>query len=244
MSKPLALLTRPREESLKLANELKTIGWDSVISPMIRIQSLQRRQTELKEMMRPSFAGWIVTSARAVPEFMHLRPKEDLSPIYVIGHKTAEAFVREGIQPDYIAENNSRSLMRTLTAHGPEGGEFIHICGTHISQAFQSEQQHHRGTILSFPVYDAIAEEAFDPEAVKALSKADIKAVLFYSARTARIFDHLIEKNHLRSCLSATQALCLAPSVVNSLRNQDWGGVIKAERLDTAAMLDLVRSLT
>ncbi len=226
----LALLTRPVADSERCAKDLKALGWDSFVEPMLSIETLRTEWPDADD-----FSGLVVTSAHA----LYNAPRRWLPmrvPVFAVGEHTAECARQCGFEDVRTAEGTASALQDMVRLCGlPPGSKLLHVCGT-----VSATPDVPGISIARLPVYAAHAATAFSAQMHDLLDKRAFDAAFFYSPRTAAVFAGLVEQYGRTGCFHTTKALCLSEPVVQSVCHLPWQDVRQAARPRHTAMLDLL----
>ncbi|MCB9964632.1 MAG: uroporphyrinogen-III synthase [Rhodospirillales bacterium] len=248
MSSGYVLLTRPLPDSLLLQAHLDLMGIKSLIAPVLSIRPAPH-SFDWAEVSH--YRAALITSRNTVP-FLNSPPFKENIPLISIGKETSQHLVNKGFNVFYEADGTSRSLKGWMEAEGGSlleaqnayckngpGKEYIHFGGVHVSDLFRTNIMDNF-SVRHVPLYEAVAADSFPEEVMAALTAQKISRILFYSARSAAIFEALCVRLGLVYALKQIQVLCLAPSVVKSLKEDLWGGIHLARTPETSALLALL----
>ncbi len=244
MNEPYVLLTRPKPDSLHLQEHLASIGIKSFISPLILIKNIYYQSDGLNI---EDFDAIIITS-KHTSQFLPTKLLKEKIPIFSIGTETTKSLTRHHYSVFSTANGDSASLKEDLdqflknTSNGKRLS-FLHFGGHHISNNFR------RLIMANFNVthidlYNAEPALSLDKDIEQALSKGQISTALFFSPRSASIFEDLCERGGLTPCLKRIQALCLAPPVLKSLDKMKWKAIDVAQQSDSHSMIEKLKEMT
>ena len=222
------MVTRPRPAAVRTARALYALGREPFIEPMIEIETLPAALPDLAEFQALAF-----TSANGVQAFRDLSADRSL-PAYAVGPATAEAAREAGFADVRECGGTVDHLNNILAADGP--GSVLYLSGEHVAGTAGAPGV----PVERLPIYRAVAAEGFSPEGRALLAGGGIESALFFSARTAAVFAGLARREGLEKALSGTRALCIADSVVESLRGLPWRRVQAAATPDQAGLLALL----
>lgn len=220
-------ITRPEEEYADTAAMVTALGYDPVPCPMMKIETVP---TRLDDITR--FQALIFTSAGAIPPFCAQSPVRDI-PVYTVGDITAARARQSGFEKVTSAGADLAALEVLLHSENLATDEpLLHISGVDVVRPIDVPDL----TIERRVVYRAGLMTALPPEALAVIRNESPRLVLFYSARAAQAFTDAIKNDRLAHQLMSTKALCLADSMVESLRILPWRGIRVAQRPDRVGM--------
>lgn len=239
------LLTRPLEESRELSEVLEKRGYKIALAPMLEIVPLPFTLPEPVE----NFDALIFTSASAVRVFAATGSFRTSPKLYAVGPQTAQAARDLGFHNMEIAEGDSASLARCMAGHNDSNDprmtrRMLHLHGEDVAADIGQTLEKHNIFITSIVCYSARAAQALPPETIALLHARRIDSILFFSARTARIFLTLAAAANCIETLSSVRALCLSYRVVESLETAPWRDIEIAGTPDRGGMLALLPNRT
>jgi len=231
------LITRPREDSEAVADQLDARGFKGFIEPMLTINPLMAPMPDFNE-----YGGFIFTSVNAVrvlPEAA-LRKIPPILPVYALApHTSAELsdYLMDVRAVEGTGKDLEKQIHEDFKSHKVDSeNPLLHFCGTDIARPIEIEGL----KIEQFPVYEALKAQEFSEDCLKMIEKNAFEAVLFFSARTAETFVELARKHECEDAFSKTKALCLGDSMVKSVRALAWQDVQVAASPDRESLFKLL----
>lgn len=238
MTQDIVLITRPEPDSRDLQHQLSANNIASAIAPTMSIQPAKQfyNWNNLDQ-----YDGVLITS-KHTGIYLDQKLKESKLPIFTIGEETLKSLMFRDFKVEETANGNSLSLKKILDEYIDKKGNlreyhFIHFGGVHVSTAFKQHILDSDLKVTHIPLYEAVAIRDFSSETINSLREQKIGLVVFFSSRSAVIFEGLCEKYALTDTLKHIRALCLAPSVVKSLDEAKWKNIITAAEPNSAAMM-------
>ena len=224
------LITRPAEDYADTAAMVAALGYEPVPCPMLVIEAVAASFDDLEQ-----FQALIFTSARALAPFCAGSAVRDL-PVYTVGDVTAVRARQAGFSTVISAGDDLAALEVLLASETMPEKPLLHLSGADIVRAITVPGV----TVERRVVYRAVLAQALTPQALGVLRRGAAKRVLFYSNRTAQAFAEAITSERLSHQLMSVKALCLADSMVESLRALPWRGIRVAQRPDRSGMQALL----
>jgi uroporphyrinogen-III synthase len=227
-----ALITRPEEDAASLAAELRKLGIEPVIEPMLTVELETGDSMDLAGVQALLF-----TSANGVREFSRRETRRDL-PVYAVGDATARAARAAGFGKVVSAGRDAEALAKLVAAEvKPADGVLLHPRGRdttgHLETALRAA-----GFDLREPVvYRAEAARSLSPSVRKMLGEGGIELALFFSPRTARNFAALARDAKLGDTTRNITAACLSKPVAEALAPLVFGRVIVAPQPNQDSLL-------
>ena len=226
MSGARLLLTRPREDSLALAEILSRHGVDALIEPMMTIR--------IDEDARLDLAGAqaiLLTSAngaRALAAAAPGRAARQL-PVLAVGCATAQAARDAGFDAVTAANGDVDALAAlALDRLRPAAGRLVHVAGRVSTGDLAVRLQGAGFEAERVPLYEAVAARTLTPPARRALEAQALAGVALFSPRTARLFAKLVRESGLDRAARALTAFCLSQAVAEAAETLSWQRVCVA----------------
>jgi uroporphyrinogen-III synthase len=230
-----ALVTRPRGEAEALAASLAERGVDALIEPLMKV--------EFCAAATPDLAGVqavLCTSANGVRAFARASAERRL-PLFAVGNATAARARSEGFISVESAGGDAADLVRLATARlDPREGRLLHICGNTVAGDLAGDLRDRGFTVERSALYEARPVAALSPAATDAMSLQMIDFALFFSPRTALIFDRLAVQAGVVNGCATIAALSISAAADAALGKLPWRERWIAERPEQSALLDIL----
>ncbi len=218
------LVTRPKDQSMELVEQLEALGAEAIEAPMIRILPPEDFGPLDEACGRAGEFDWIIfSSANAVEAFMArlLAGPKDLralggARLCGVGPATSERLADYGLKveltpPEYRAE----AVLRALTERGTVNGLKILLPRADIGRELLAEELGQRGAdVTEVVAYRTIAVEADregEPDIYRMLLERSIDVVTFTSASAVRNFVRILGAEPAADLLGATVVACIGP---------------------------------
>jgi uroporphyrinogen-III synthase len=234
------LLTRPREDSEAMAADIEALGYIPFIEPMLEIVPQAASFPDFDD-----YGGFVFTSANAVktlPNSVFDQLPALGKPVYALAPHTGQSlpwFAQYAITEKGSGLELSARIAKDLAAGEVQGDKpFLHICGIDVARPMMVD-----GLVIEqFPVYKAEAAQVLSDDCQNMIRNGDFFAATFFSTRTAETFVSLAVKYGLDTSVSSTKALCLADSMVKSVRALPWQDVQAASQPEKQSLLELLKA--
>lgn len=204
------LVTRPIEESTQTAERLEQLGHRVVIAPMLKVEPVS---FEIPDDNR----SIIITSKNAARMGL-LNIGNKARPIFAVGEKTAEEARRQGFTNITVGPGTARQMVPMLLECGlSDKRKYTHLCGNNLSYNISD--------VLCGEGLDAVNTITYQTRPVgglsvgvqEALDAGEVDIALFYSPRTATIFEETVADYGRSDWLGTMDALCLSTRVAENL---------------------------
>jgi uroporphyrinogen-III synthase len=228
-----ALVTRPREESERLAAALATRGVEAVIEPLIEVHYLLSGELDLGGVQ-----AVLCTSANGVRAFSRASSERRL-PLLAVGDATAARARAEGFTAVESAGGDAADLARLAAARlRPQDGALLHTTGDVVASDLAGALRARGFTVERHVLYEARPAVALTTSTLAALRSGVIDLAFFFSPRTAAIFARLAGDAGVADRCAAIIALSISPAADARLAGLPWLERRIAERPKQPALLE------
>jgi uroporphyrinogen-III synthase len=222
------LLTRPLDDSRRLAQALAAARHELLIEPLLSIETLAPG-LDLEGVQA------LAVSSRHALGFLAGRDDAQaqglrLLPLFAVGSATAEAARAAGFAQVVDADGVAGALAALLGERlDPEAGAVLHLAGESVAPAL-AEGLASRGIALR-RVLAYRAREASQLTTVcrAALAAGQLDGATFLSPRTAAAFARLVLEARVAERCAGLLAFCLSVAVAKALDGVSWRRVVVAE---------------
>ena len=235
----VVLVTRPDEEGLALANQLKTVGKKILLEPMLIVENLP-----VKDLSYDKTQAYVITSANSIKALLNLRPDLEI-PLFAVGNASAIAARKSGFKTVYSADGDADDLAKLVDdILNPSEGDLLYISGkTQSGNLFKKLSSLGFG-VSEVVVYETIPRKSLSPATVAAIKNDQVDTILLYSSKTAEVLIKLIRKSRLvRQCKKIT-IICLSKGIANVAKSLNWYNVLVSDKPTQEGMLDLLEKST
>lgn len=230
-TKRTVLITRPQPGADHLATRVAQAGWKPLIEPLLTIVPEKNA-----DMNFNGYGGLIFTSASGVRAVSRADISRDL-PVYVVGPATAAA-ARDSGFIDIRQGGGTVEVLSCFIKNDDRAPRILlHLSGADVAGAVRPPPGIRVDRRV---VYRVEAADSLTPMCRDAFAEGQIAAALFFSPRTARIFNSLIRAVGRAEALKSVKALCISDSVVECLHDLPWQTIVCAATPDTGGVLSLL----
>ncbi len=231
------LVTRPQPGANETAERLVQLGHQPLICPLLDIAYL-----DSPLVIGPDVSALVLTSPSGVRGLVRLTARRDL-PVYSVGDRTADLARQLGFQQVFSAAGDVNALADLIVREPPAGpGRLLHVSGADVAGDLAALLRPHGIGLDRHIAYRAVPASILDDQTQAALADGRIRAVLLFSARTARCFVTLVEKAGLAPAMAGLTALCISQAVAEAIAGPAWGDVKVAASPDADHLLALLPS--
>ena len=230
------LITRPQESSSALQDKLQRLGHHVITDPLIHI--VPRNPKIIFESLPPSFEAIVTTSQHAIICLSKIIERRDF-PLWCVGIESAKVAQDLGFQNIHWAEGSAENLLTQLliniTPNSPH--PIIHLSGDVIRLDIAKSLQEQGVQAQRIIVYSTQEATAFSKETKNALETSILDAVLFFSPRTAHIFQNLCQASQLEKFCHSIKAVCLSDAIKTVIGKLPWQNIQVAKKTTTDDLL-------
>ncbi len=232
------LVTRPREDAERLAEQLEALGHAIVIEPIFTIEPVPETPLDLDGVQ-----ALLLTSANGARAFGMRSPRRDLR-VFTVGDATAEAARALGLADVESAGGDVGDLVHLVRAHArPDDGPLLHVAGSAVAGDLAGQLAVDGFDVRRAVLYRAEPVGALSGGTVTALRDRHIDVILFFSPRTARTFVSLAKSAGIAGACDEVAVAGLSAAVVEAAAEIPWAAVETADAPTEAALLAAVGRL-
>ena len=236
------LITRPEPDASELAAQLRAIGVDAALAPLLSIA--------FQEIEPASLAGasaLVATSRNALQALSRSQALEAALklPVFAVGPATSALAKHLGFAAVIEGPGTASGLVATILAHRTQigGGPLVHLAGDRL--AFDMSTALARSDIVLnvVPAYRTEPVKELPKAVVDGLSAGDFDAVILMSPRTAEVWQRLIGEAGLASRLGQLTHVCLSPAVADKLQILSKLKIVVAQEPNGQEIVSLIARL-
>ncbi|MFC3052188.1 uroporphyrinogen-III synthase [Kordiimonas pumila] len=204
------LMTRPADEARKSGQKLESLGHRVVYAPMIKIEQVS---FELPDESR----SLIITSKNGARYGLPNISNKG-RPIFAVGDQTALEARALGFTNVTTGPGTARQLIPLLLECGiSQKREYTHLCGNNIAYDIADVLRQEGLDANNTVTYQAVPNRVFSPSVQEEMEHGTIDGVLFYSPRTATIFEETVSESDCHHWLPKLDAYCFSNRVADEL---------------------------
>jgi uroporphyrinogen-III synthase len=199
------LITRPREDALRIAEKIRAMGHEPVIAPLLEL-----RFHDGEEISLDGIQAVLATSANGVRALARRTARRDV-PVFAVGPQTAEEARALGFVQVKNANGDSKALAAATRGWArPDGGALLHVKGAEADGTLA-------GLLRDFDLRGVVL---YEMAPVARLETVEADAALFFSPRSARVFveSGIDARRWVAICISDATAAALAPLQFREIR--------------------------
>ena len=234
------LVTRPIDVAKKMAEHLRSEGFECVLDPML----IPVRAENVTFMDRGAEDGFIFSSPRGVRYFVEAASNLNLDlPVWCVGDKTAEMARQNGFTNIHAGEGDSFDLADLIVAESKTPAKLLHPCGADVQNRFYKTLKTADIEVVPLQVYTMETAPRMQEDALVKIRTDDVYAVLFFSTRTAEALLKLAAQQHISSHTKNMIAVCIRQNVANALEAKDWSAIAVSQEKTEDSMIETLKQL-
>jgi uroporphyrinogen-III synthase len=231
------LVTRPEPEASAFAEELRALGHEPVLQPLLEFRVLDFDLAPLR-----AAKAIIVTSAsslRALKEAGALDAVVD-KPLYCVGEQTAKRALSAGFGAVLEIAETGEELAGKIIASRSKDAALAHVAGEHMAFDIAGALAREGFSVETVAVYGMEAAAEFLPSVDAMLKAGKIDGVILMSPRTAAIYVSLCHRYGNLNCAKTLSYFCLSGNVAAKLASFAPNCVMVSRTPNKEALLELL----
>jgi uroporphyrinogen-III synthase len=231
------LVTRPEPDASTFAEELRALGHEPVLQPLIEFRSLPFDTRPFREAQ-----AIVITSGNSLRALQESSGLEEVTgaPLYCVGEETERKARSAGFQTVLAVADTAEELAAKIIACARKDQPLIHVTGEHQAFDLAGALNREGFSIESVPVYSMAACGEFSPSVDAMLKTGEINGVVLMSPRTAEIYVSLCHRHANLNCAKTLSYFCISENVASKLASLKPEHVHISEKPNRKALLVLL----
>ncbi len=240
------VVTRPRDQSTQLREQLEQLGARVISFPTIKIVAARDASPLEAALERIRQYDWILFTSRSAVDAVARTTRADVAEalgevrIAVVGTATHRRLTDLGIQADFVPSQFNMAtlcseLIQKTTVHGQR---FLYPCGD-LAGTEGPQTLRDAGAIVDpIEAYRTIPDDSADADSLRrSLAAEDIDAIVFASPSAVQAFFNMIPSH----CLSRRVGLVsIGPKTTQALEEAAPGRVTEARQAGVEGLAEAV----
>ena len=211
------VITRPKEDSLHLIENLIRLGHTVTHLPVIKIEKLETEKINLL-----NYQAVIFTSSNAI-KFMNIEKFNSKIKCFCVGKATELTAKQVGFINTYTSEGTVDSLteliVRTLDI---KSGKLLYLSSEFISKDLDKDLINAGYSVDRISNYTSLPVEEIDEKILDFFKKKPPDVVFIYSSKSAKNLFNLINKYSLLNVVTQSNLMCISEKVLLVLKQIKW----------------------
>ncbi|MFO1242178.1 MAG: uroporphyrinogen-III synthase [Rickettsiales bacterium] len=232
--KPVLLITRPEPQASRSARFFQENGYDTRIVPVLVIEHLAGPADIERQCRARKYDAVVITSQHALFGLETLGELHGL-PLYVPGEATATLARAIGFRDVIVGKGTARDLAKEIHQK-----HVLYLSGHDIAFDMVTELKRRKIDADEMKVYRAETNVEGIERLKDLIAKEKIDVVLFYSSRTARLFEAMMRQAKVTNAFKTCKAAVISQATAESLR-EVWQARLVARTPDEKGLLQAVK---
>ena len=211
------VITRPKEDSLYLIENLIKLGHIVTHLPVIKIEKLETKKIDLL-----NYQAIIFTSSNAI-KFMNIEKFNSKIKCFCVGRATELTARQAGFVNTYTSEGTVDSLieliMRSLDS---KLGKILYLSSEFISKDLDKDLISAGYAVDRISNYTSLPVEEINKKTLDFFEKKPPDVIFIYSSKSAKNLFNLINKYSLLNVVTQSNLMCISEKVLSVLKQIKW----------------------
>ena len=230
------VITRPKEDSLYLIENLIKSGHIVTHLPVIKIEKLETKKINLL-----NYQAVIFTSSNAI-KFMNIEKFNSKIKCFCVGRATEFTAKQAGFVNTYTSEGTVDSLIeliiRTLNN---KSEKLLYLSSEFISKDLDKDLINAGYLVDRISNYTSVPIEQIDATTLNSLKKNPPDVFFIYSSKSAKNLFNLINKYSLLNVVTQSNLMCISEKVLLVLKQIKWRKVFVFSPGEEEFLLNKIR---
>ena len=230
------VITRPKEDSLHLIENLIKLGHIVTHLPVIKIEKLKTKKINLL-----NYQAIIFTSSNAI-KFMNVEKFNSQIKCFCVGKATELRARQVGFINTYGSEGTVDSLIeiikRTLDS---KSGKLLYLSSEFISRDLDKDLINAGYSVDRISNYTSLPVEEVDKKTLDFFQKKPPDVIFIYSSMSAKNLINLINKYSLLNVVTQSNLMCISEKVLSVLKQIKWKKVFVFSPGEEEFLLNKIR---
>ena len=229
------LVTRPQDDASDTAARLVALGHEAIVAPLISVEFTPGPAIDAHGVQ-----AFLATSANGVRALARRVPIRDV-PLFAVGRETARTARALRFSAVTDADGDGNALAKLVSSSlAPETGALLHATSREAPGGLAKTLEQHGFRVRSEIMYATPAVPELPQVAAVALRERRLGGVLFFSARTAGVFETCVERAGLSATCASLGAYCISAACADALGALVFAKTWIAARPNQDALLALL----
>jgi len=230
------VITRPKEDSSYLIEDLIKLGHAVTHLPVIKIEKLETKKINLI-----NYQAVIFTSSNAI-KFMNIEKFNSNIKCFCVGKATEVTAKKFGFVNTYSSEGTVDSLIELIIRTLDNKSEkLLYLSSEFISKDLDQDLTSAGYLVDRISNYTSLPVEEIDKKTLNFLEKNPPDAIFIYSSRSAKNLFKLINKYSLLNVVTRSHLMCISEKVLLVLKQIKWKKVFVFSPGEEEFLLDKLR---
>ena len=230
------VITRPKEDSLYMINNLIKLGHEVTHLPVIKIEKLETKKINLL-----NYQAIIFTSSNAI-RFMNIEKFNSKIKCFCVGKATEFTAKQVGFINTYTSEGTVDSLIElVLRTLDNKSEKLLYLSSEFISKDLDKDLINSGYLVDRISNYTSLPVEQIDKKTLNFFEKKPPNVIFVYSTKSAKNLFNLINKYSLLNVVTQSNLMCISEKVLLVLKQIKWKKVFVFSPGEEEFLLNKIR---
>jgi len=211
------VITRPKEDSLYLIQNLIKLGHIVTHLPVIKIEKLETKKINLL-----NYQSIIFTSSNAI-KFLNIEKFNSKIKCFCVGKATELTARQVGFLNTYTSEGTVNSLIELIIRTVDSKSEkLVYLSSEFISKDLDKDLIKAGYAVDRISNYTSLPVEEIDKKTLDFFQKKPPDVIFIYSSKSAKNLFNLINKYSLLNVVTHSNLMCISEKVLLVLKQIKW----------------------
>jgi len=211
------VITRPKEDSLYLIQNLIKLGHIVTHLPVIKIEKLETKKINLL-----NYQSIIFTSSNAI-KFLNIEKFNSKIKCFCVGKATELTARQVGFLNTYTSEGTVNSLIELIIRTVDSKSEKLaYLSSEFISKDLDKDLIKAGYAVDRISNYTSLPVEEIDKKTLDFFQKKPPDVIFIYSSKSAKNLFNLINKYSLLNVVTHSNLMCISEKVLLVLKQIKW----------------------
>jgi uroporphyrinogen-III synthase len=211
------VITRPKEDSFYLIDDLIKLGHLVTHLPVIKIEKLETNKINLQ-----NYKAIIFTSSNAI-RYMNIEKFDSQIKCFCVGSATERTAKKVGFINTFSSEGTVDSLIELIVRTlDNKTGKLLYLSSEFISKDLDADLINAGYSVDRISNYTSLPIEQIDNKTLDFIKKTPPDVFFIYSAKSAKNLFNLINKYSLLNVVTHSNLMCISEKVLLVLKEIKW----------------------
>ena len=211
------IITRPKEDSFNLINNLIQLGHSVTHLPVIKIEKLETQKINLQ-----NYKALIFTSSKAI-KYMNVDKFNSKIKCFCVGNATESTAKQAGFTNTFSSEGTVDALIELIKRTLENKSEkILYLSSEFISKDLDIDLIKAGYSVDRVSNYTSLPVEQIDGKTLDFIKKNPPDVFFIYSTKSAKNLFNLINKYSLLNIVTHSNLMCISEKVLFVLKEIKW----------------------
>ena len=211
------VITRPKEDSFNLIDNLIKLGHVVTYLPVIKIEKLEMQKINLQ-----NYKAIIFTSSNAI-KYMNIEKFDSKIKCFCVGHATEISAKQLGFINTFSSGGTVDSLIELIIRNlDNKSGKLLYLSSEFISKDLDVDLISAGYSVDRISNYTSLPVQEIDEKTLNFIKKNPPDVFFIYSSKSAKNLFNLLNKYSLLNVVTHSNLMCISENVLLVLNEIKW----------------------